>query len=121
MHPLILELSDVAVISKKNRLRWGKGRAYKDPKALAFEEELSATARLAVATAPGSWPLRGPIKLQIGVCQPDKRRRDLQNWSDTICDALNGVVYEDDSQVVKLEMQKTFGSEWWLQVVVTPL
>ena len=121
MHPLILELSDVPVISKKNRLRWGKGHTYKDGKVLAFEEELSATARLAVATAPGVWPLRGPVKLQIGVCQPDKRRRDLQNWSDTICDALNGVVYEDDSQVVRLEMQKTFGSEWGLQIVVTPL
>lgn len=121
MHPLILELSDVAVISKKNRLRWGKGRAYKDPRALAFEEELAAAARIAVGSSADRWPKRGPIKLQIQVRQPDKRRRDLQNWSDTICDALNGLVYEDDSQVVQLEMHKHFGSDWWLQVVVTEL
>jgi Holliday junction resolvase RusA-like endonuclease len=49
---------------------------------------------------------------------PDKRRRDLQNFSDTICDALNGVLYEDDSQITTLLMRKVWGKEWELLISV---
>ena len=56
--------------------------------------------------------------MEIEVTVPDKRRRDLQNFSDTICDSLNGIAYDDDCQIEKLIMTKSYGTEWKLTVRV---
>lgn len=41
-------------------------------------------------------------RVDIDAYLPDERRRDLDNVAKTILDALNGVLYLDDSQVVTL-------------------
>lgn len=108
-----LNLSGIPVISKKNRLKFGRGRTYKTSEVLNFEEVLGRVGReLGVA------PLGGDITMEIEVTVPDKRRRDLQNFSDTICDALNGVLYLDDSQITSLKMTKVWGREWNLRITV---
>ena len=108
-----LKLTGVPVISKKNRLKFGRGRTYKPTEVIEFESALRKCAEgLSVE------PLSGDLTVEIVVVVPDKRRRDLQNFSDTICDALNGVLYEDDSQITTLLMRKVWGKEWELLISV---
>lgn len=43
--------------------------------------------------------LTGPLQL-VALCYfPDKRKRDAVNISKMVCDAMNGLVYVDDSQI----------------------
>ena len=52
-------------------------------------------------------PIRGPIRMRIDVHPPDNRRRDLDNLQKSLWDALQkGGAYQDDSQVVKFEVEK---------------
>lgn len=111
-----LRLRGVKVLSKKNRLKFGKGRAYKPVEVQDFEERLRGEGRTLLAE-----PLRGELSMEIEVTVPNRIRRDLQNFSDTICDALNGVLYEDDSQIFELRMKKIVGTEWNLIVRVKNL
>jgi crossover junction endodeoxyribonuclease RusA len=51
--------------------------------------------------------LGGPLHLQIEVYPPDRRRRDIDNVQKALLDALqHGGLYEDDSQIVKLDIEK---------------
>ena len=43
--------------------------------------------------------LTGPLRVTMELHPPDKRRRDLDNYSKAVWDALEGIVYEDDSQI----------------------
>ena len=48
------------------------------------------------------------IKMLDGDLKPTKKP-DADNIVKIICDALNGVAYKDDTQVVELEMKKVYG------------
>lgn len=51
--------------------------------------------------------LRGPLRIEIEVYPPDRRRRDIDNVQKALLDALqHGGLYEDDSQIVKLDIEK---------------
>lgn len=43
--------------------------------------------------------LEGRIAMQCTLYAPDKRRRDLGNFSKLVCDVLNRTAYADDSQI----------------------
>ncbi len=52
-------------------------------------------------------PLSGPLEIQIDVYPPDNRRRDLDNLQKSLLDALqHGGVYFDDSQIVRILIEK---------------
>ena len=71
---------------------------------------------------PGFEPLIGAIVLSVvayvamPVSMPKKRRAgarpvtrpDIDNYAKTVLDALNGVAFKDDSQVVSLVMEKRY-------------
>jgi len=40
-----------------------------------------------------------------------KRERDIDNFSKLLLDALTGIVYEDDSQIVSLTITKAYDKE----------
>ena len=115
-----VQLDGVPVISKKNRLRFGRGRTYKDKVVADFEAELSKAAAEVVAQLPDFSAWTCPVKMVVIVQVPDKRRRDLQNMLDTICDSLNNLVYDDDVQIVSIDATKTFGKSWSLYISVEP-
>ena len=45
-------------------------------------------------------------------------RPDGENLSKALCDALNGVIYRDDSQIVELRVTKSYGPEPGCLVIV---
>ena len=55
----------------------------------------------------GVQPLAGPLDVEVGVFPPDRRRRDLDNCLKSLIDAIqHGGAYEDDSQIVRLVIEK---------------
>jgi len=57
--------------------------------------------------ALGVRPMEGPLALEIEVYPPDNRRRDIDNVQKALLDALqHGGAYHDDSQIVRLVIEK---------------
>lgn len=84
---------------------------------LVFKPERPSAAALALSCAftfprPKSLPKR--IVNHV-------RRPDCSNLVKAIEDALNGVVYLDDSQIVKLEVTKTYGETPGVAILVVEL
>lgn len=80
----------------KERPRFGKGRTYTPKKTT----EYALKVRLC-ALAAGVKRLIGPVAITMEFYVPDRRRRDRDNLEKAIQDALNGIAWEDDSQVVQ--------------------
>lgn len=61
----------------------------------------------AILAAARVRPFDGPIRVEIEVYPPDRRRRDIDNVQKALLDALqHGGAYHDDSQIVKLEIER---------------
>ncbi|MBS7811192.1 RusA family crossover junction endodeoxyribonuclease [Roseococcus pinisoli] len=104
--------------------RGGRPRAYTDTKTATAENwvkccalEVAPPAPLAGALAlavevvvrvPASWP-KGMRALALsGLLRPTSKP-DLDNVIKLIADALNGVIWEDDKQIVEVRARKSFG------------
>jgi crossover junction endodeoxyribonuclease RusA len=60
-----------------------------------------------ILAAHGVRPLAGPLQLEVVVFPPDRRRRDIDNVQKALLDALqHGGAYADDSQIVRLSIEK---------------
>lgn len=57
---------------------------------------------------PSTWPMDRRYRLVLEVHQSDKRRSDLDNYAKQAGDALNGVLWEDDSQIDAIEVERFF-------------
>lgn len=87
----------------KARARRGKGGRWYTPKTTkAYEDAVGWGAR--AAGIPG--PRSGPVRLVLGLWFPDRRRRDCDNVLKSIQDGLNGIAYDDDSQIVELAVTR---------------
>ena len=109
--------------------RRGKGvGTYKDPREQTDEGKFLA---MALAHKPIR-PLEGPIRLRLIFFRPllksfSKRKRemaqrclimpdtrpDLDNYVKFVKDALDGIFWQDDAQIVILEAQKRYESKTW--------
>ena len=57
--------------------------------------------------ARGVRPLSGPLEVEVLVYPPDRSRRDIDNAPKALLDALqHGGAYSDDSQIVRLAIEK---------------
>ena len=57
--------------------------------------------------AAGVTPLSGPLRVEIEVYPPDRRRRDIDNVQKALLDALqHGGAFHDDGQIVQLKIEK---------------
>lgn len=103
--------------------RGGFARAFTDAKTVNAEAWVKAC-----AVEAGAVPLDGPVSIamQITVAVPaswSKRKRadalagglyptgkpDLDNCVKLVADALNGVAWRDDKQIVRMDCRKAFG------------
>jgi crossover junction endodeoxyribonuclease RusA len=56
-------------------------------------------------------PLPGDVHMTAHLYHGTKRERDIDNFSKLLLDALTGIVYEDDSQIVSLTITKAYDKE----------
>jgi Holliday junction resolvase RusA-like endonuclease len=75
----------------------GKPRVIVTANARSFKAAAALAAR-----AQGARVLKGPVEVAITVYRP-RRIGDLDNTQKVLLDALRGVAFEDDSQVVHIE------------------
>lgn len=61
---------------------------------------------LALASRPRGWRRDGRFLVRVWLDMPDARRSDVDNATKLILDALNGVAWEDDSQIDALEVDR---------------
>jgi crossover junction endodeoxyribonuclease RusA len=88
----------------KQRPRLGKGGRVYTPKATKRFERMIAWAALGVR--PRGWILDGRFRVEVIGYYPDDRRRDADNLLKSVLDGMNGVLYNDDSQVVEASVTK---------------
>jgi Holliday junction resolvase RusA-like endonuclease len=122
----------------KGRPRFSRksGRAYTPADTAYYESSLAYAAHDAMK---GRAPLQGPLRVlivsgfpipksyskakaldaKIGVIHPTKKP-DLENIA-KMTDALNGIVWVDDCQIVQAEVRKVYSATPELVIQVTPL
>lgn len=62
---------------------------------------------MALLAARKVQPILGRLSVELDLYPPDNRRRDLDNLPKAVLDALqHGGAYEDDSQIVRLALEK---------------
>ena len=66
-------------------------------------------------------PLDGPVEVRMLFVLPDRRRRDIDNLLKLGLDAMNGIVYADDTQVHRVEATKQVGDEPRTEITITPM
>jgi Holliday junction resolvase RusA-like endonuclease len=96
-----------------------RGRTY-TPRETKDAEARIKTACMALLAREGKAPHKGPVDLDIIAIlhRPRTCRRaeptvkpDWDNLGKLVSDALNGVLYEDDAQVVRAAVQKIYAHE----------
>ena len=124
----------------KGRPRFGRTRkgapvAYTDPKTRDYEARLMEVAGDAMVSA-GLDPFSGPVELKMRAFHRiptswSKAKKAQANWKDThpdldnvlkaVLDATNGVVFDDDRQVVKIRCEQRWGETGRIELTVTEL
>jgi Holliday junction resolvase RusA-like endonuclease len=101
-------------VSKKNKMKFNRrhGRAYKDKSVREFEDWLFEFSEKMKKHWEEdnlmAWPMDKTYHLKVEVTYGTKRQWDLQNIYDCLCDAMEGVFYENDSQITSLEGTKVY-------------
>ena len=110
--------------------RGGKIRAYDPAKSRAYKARTALVAKAAAEKAGWELNTESPVSVKIsvvmaipksfsrvkrqqaleGLIRPAKKP-DLDNIYKCVTDALSGVIYKDDRQIVKAEMEKRYGEE----------
>lgn len=81
----------------------GKGFTFVDPTSAAYRNLVALSA---VAALPSGW-IRGlRYFVAIEAAFPTRGRTDLDNIAKQACDALNGIVWDDDSQIDELHVKR---------------
>jgi Holliday junction resolvase RusA-like endonuclease len=110
------------------------GRTYTPEQTASYEGVIRHEASLEMRGEP---PMEGPLAIAVtAVVAMPKRfgkkhrqaveagqlwpttRPDADNYLKTACDALNGIVYRDDSQLVRMEAVKCYGAAPRLSITV---
>ena len=64
-------------------------------------------------------PFRYQLLVEIDFYNGNRRRRDLDNMAKLVLDALNKEAYEDDNQVIELNLRKFFTDKERARTVIT--
>ena len=110
-------------------------KVYTDKQTLTYEALIATFAKQAMG---GTEPLKTPVsvflyvRLPIPQSYPKKRREaclsgvempckkpDIDNIAKTYLDAMNGVIFVDDTQVIDLHVKKLYSEKAGVDVMVT--
>ena len=97
---------NIVLYSNNVLYRRGKFSTYINPKHRNLKKEI-------ISSLKDQWkksPIKENIELKLTYYFKDKRRRDVANYEKMLVDCLNGIVYEDDCQIVKLTLIKQIES-----------
>lgn len=76
----------------------GRSRIYKSAEGVAYQQSIKLY-------VPNIEPLVGSVAVSIAVYRPQKRG-DIDNVLKCLLDALNGILWLDDSQIVRLLIER---------------
>lgn len=100
----------------EGRLRAAGRKAFRgDPWTCALSVELVANVPI-----PESWSKAKRRDAAAGVIVPTSRP-DIDNYAKGSLDALNGIVWADDAQIVRLQASKVYSDTPGLTVIVEPV
>jgi Holliday junction resolvase RusA-like endonuclease len=117
----------------KQRPRFSRGRTYTPKKTVDYERLIAAKALSAMAP---TLPVQTPVAIFIWInhaipASYSKKRKeaclnglefpkkpDLDNVAKLYLDAMNGIVYKDDVQVIKLRVSKRYDTVASVHVLV---
>lgn len=114
----------------KGRPRFGRGHAYTDPETRAAEQQVAKSAKAAGAKASTKCVRLSmtasfkPCKTECAkaksptIVGPYLKKPDGDNILKLVCDALNGVAWVDDVQVYSASIDKFYGNEDQIEVVI---
>lgn len=91
----------------KQSFRYAHGGGYTPAHVKAWQERVGYAARYEYKLPP----YRGAVVVRLEFWMKNHRRVDLDNLSKAILDALNGVVWKDDTQVEQLNLYKFVDSD----------
>lgn len=115
----------------------GKARMFTPAKTVAYEGLIAVVAQEAMS---GADLFQGPVMVEVVMHCPirpswSKKKQamalaseiyptskpDADNCLKAVCDALNGIVWRDDTQATDIHMKKRFSSTPRVEVIITPL
>jgi crossover junction endodeoxyribonuclease RusA len=106
----------------KGRPRLGKGGHVYTPQATRdFEEWVGISARVRFKE-----PIQGDVAVRLRFYLHGKKRGDIDNYWKAVSDGMNGIVFKDDRQVVKVDAEIVScpsgeeRTEVWVRRVVSP-
>jgi Holliday junction resolvase RusA-like endonuclease len=110
----------------KGRPRFGKGFTYTPAKTRKQERDLIAQIRLRWQDEPWTGALAVAVRFTVKRPKSVKVKKrpwpavkpDVDNMVKSLFDCSNGIIWDDDAQVVSLNAEKTYGKdgEIWLCV-----
>lgn len=92
-----------------------QGRRYMSKAGKEYKALVRDTAQY---TYPHREPIGGPIQIHITYTFGDKRIRDVNNYDKIIVDALEGIIYKNDTQVNTLLLHKRQGESFSAEIIV---
>jgi Holliday junction resolvase RusA-like endonuclease len=100
----VIELTVMGEPVSKERARTTRIGSYTPAKTKAAEELIGWLFK----SKAKSWGTTGWFGMEVTFFLGSKRRRDLDNMLKLVFDALNGLAYTDDSQVIEVSARKRF-------------
>jgi Holliday junction resolvase RusA-like endonuclease len=99
---MTLKLLTLPVSTNHIYLQRGSAR-FLDPRARRCKEAIGWEAR----SQYRGKPLTGPLAVSVALFWPDRRKHDVDNIK-VLLDALTGIAWEDDGQIVELHTSKAY-------------
>lgn len=89
------------------RPRFSCGRCYQPARIIEYKKQVATAAKVAMCgREPVTCAVKMTVKLYRKYARCSRRFGDYDNHGKAVCDACNGVVYADDSQIVSCTIEK---------------
>ena len=89
------------------RPRFSRGRCFEPARCTEYKKQVATAAKVAMCgREPVTCAVKMTVKLYRKYARCSRRYGDFDNHAKSICDALNKICYEDDSQIVRFVVEK---------------